>query len=337
MNWRDRIYNHEIQPPDHVWSRICHDLDNDSFVVFKEKLTHQEQAPPPEVWKKISQDLDNHAFIVFKDQLRHHEAAPPALAWDNIRERLFTEEHSTPVVSIKKTGYKKFFRVAGAAAVIGILFFSVNYFISRNNSGTNNVATNQPIKETSETVTPQNNPVISNIQEEDRDEARLIASHNGATGKKTYNRVNTAVMAESDDADYPVELNIPMPALVYQDSKAVTDEIELSTAATKRITNLKGEIREDVSLMDLPNSYFYTTGPNGQSIRVSAKFRNTIQYLNGDSKEELLDVILRESAYWKNIFREWKEKVANSSFVPSAQNFMDITELLKLMQQNQNR
>lgn len=337
MNWRDQIHNHEIQPPGHMWSRICHDLDNDFFVVFKEKLSHQELSPPPAVWEKISQDLDNNAFVVFKDQLRHHEVEPPAIAWDNIRERLFTEEHSTPVIPLQRTGYKKFYQIAAAAAMVGILFFTVNYFISRDHTDTNNVASTQPKKENNETVKPQNNPAASDVQQNNRDEAKLIASNRLATGKKNNNQVNTSVMTEAEDAANPAELNIPMPALIYQNAKSVTDEVELSSPATKRITNLKGEIREDVSLMDLPNSYFYTTGPNGQSIRVSAKFRNTIQYLNGDSKEELLDVILRESAYWKNIFREWKEKVANSSFVPSAQNFMDITELLKLMQQNQNR
>ena len=96
-------------------------------------------------------------------------------------------------------------------------------------------------------------------------------------------------------------------------------------------------MKEDVSLLDLPNSYFLMTGPNGQSVRVSSKFRNTIQYLNGSSNEELLDVILRESRYWRNQFKEWKEEVGHSTFIPSAENFMDIAELMKLLQQHNNK
>lgn len=111
----------------------------------------------------------------------------------------------------------------------------------------------------------------------------------------------------------------------------------MGNSFSKRVRNLKGEIKEDITLLDLPNSYFLMTGPDGQSIRVSSKFRNTIQYLNGAGNEELLDVILRESRYWKNIFREWKEKVSNSTFVPAANNFMDITELTQLLHQNNGK
>lgn len=334
MNWKDQLYNHEVAPPENVWEKISHDLDNDSFVVFKQQLAHHEITPPVEVWEKLCQDLDNHSFIAFKDNLLHYEVAPPADAWSNI-ENLLEEREAAPVIALKPRSYKRVLSIAAAAAVVGILFFSLNNFLSFNKPGqvkTAATADQQPKKAEENKVSTT--PVIK--ADESQKASPLIASSSVIGSKKNNGRNVQPVTTESGDGSES-PFNAPLPALVAANQQAVTDQLELSTAANKRIKNLKGEIREDVSLMDLPNSYFYTTGPNGQSIRVSAKFRNTIQYLNGDSKEELLDVILRESGYWKNIFKEWKEKVAHSSFVPSAQNFMDITELIKLMQQNQRK
>lgn len=335
MNWKDQLYNHEIPPPEMVWGKICHDLDNDSFVAFKQ-LAHDEITPPTEVWEKVCQDLDNHSFITFKEHLQHLEVAPPAAAWNNI-ENILDEQQAAPVIALKTRSYKRVLSIAAAAAIVGILFFTINNFLSSDKTTQVTTAgtTVPESKKTEESKTSVAPPVSKT---DEKQPARLIASRDLPGSKKNNGRNVQAVTVITETGEnYESPFNTPLPVLVAANQQAATDQMEVSTAADKRIKNLKGEIREDVSLMDLPNSYFYTTGPNGQSIRVSAKFRNTIQYLNGDSKEELLDVILRESGYWKNIFKEWKEKVAHSSFVPSAQNFMDITELIKLMQQNQRK
>ncbi|HRP56639.1 hypothetical protein [Agriterribacter sp.] len=297
MKWKNELYNHEVNPPDQVWARVVHDLDNE-FLEFKNRLYHAEIDPPDNSWKLIQHSLD----------------VPSA-------------------ANRKSFNIKKVFRIAAAAALIGISFFTVNYFIA----GSDNSKTTADKKTAPDTTSTYNNqtnqPVAKN---EDNTSVpvtvkSMIASH--ITRKKHETNANAVTGFYSEDKTY----SAPPVSSVPDDNTAITDRYDLYQTAAKRIRNLKGEVKEDVSLLDLPNSYFLMTGPNGQSVRVSSKFRNTIQYLNGSSNEELLDVILRESRYWRNQFKEWKEEVGHSTFIPSAENFMDIAELMKLLQQHDNK
>lgn len=295
MKWKNELYNHEVNPPGQVWNRVVHDLENE-FVEFKNRLYHVEIGPPDNNWELIQHSLDI-----------------PSIA------------------NPKTVNIKKIFRVAAAAALIGISFFTANYFIAGNDE-IKTTAGKKPGPDT--TYKNQTDQPVAKKEDEINVPASakpMIASH--IASKKHKAKTNTITDFYSEDETY----NAPPVSSVPDDNTAITDRYDLEQTAAKRIHNLKGEVKEDVSLLDLPNSYFLMTGPNGQSVRVSSKFRNTIQYLNGGSNEELLDVILRESQYWRNQFKEWKEEVGHSTFIPSAENFMDIAELMKLLQQHNNK
>ena len=295
MKWKNELYNHEVNPPDHVWKRVVHDLDNE-FLEFKNKLYHVEIAPPDNNWELIQHSLDTHS-----------------------------------IANPESFNIKKVFRIAAAAALIGISFFTVNYFITGNDKSKTTAGKKITPDTTYQNQTDQ--PVTKNEDDISVAESTkpMIASQ--ITNKKYKAKTNSIINFYSEDETY----NAPPVSSVPDNNTAITDRYDLDQTATKRIRNSKGEVKEDVSLLDLPNSYFLMTGPNGQSVRVSSKFRNTIQYLNGGSNEELLDVILRESQYWRNQFKEWKAEVGHSTFIPSAENFMDIAELMKLLQQHNNK
>lgn len=327
MEWKNKLYDHVVPPPENLWGKISHDLDNDSFVTFKQQLFHQEVAPPENLWDKINQDLENDAFIVFKQQLFHHQQTPPADAWKNIEQVLYPQ---AVVVPITKSSPFKVWRMAAAAAIIGIAFIAVNYFFSQRNTATLPVA-KKPAIHTPATPAPANKPPV--VESPKISAATVASRYVHEKSRAKTNRSTTSPAVYNDD-DNPIIASL---STIPSKNSSFTDRLDLSTETNKRIRDLHGEIKEDVSLMDLPNSYFLMTGPNGQTVRVSSKFRNTIQYLNGSTNhEELLDVILRESHYWKNIFSEWKTKVGNSSFVPSSQNFMGITDLMNLLEQNRS-
>ncbi|HTN08943.1 hypothetical protein [Agriterribacter sp.] len=300
MKWKNELYNHEVNPPVQVWKRIVHDLDNE--------------------------------LLVFRNRLYDAEIAPPENSWELIQHTLDTPYSTAP----KSFSIKKGFRIAAAAALIGICFFTANYFIT---GISKNKTTGQKALPAGKAGNrPANLPVAGNNEDADitapeSNKRPMIASHN--TRKKHERQASTN--AVNDFYREEAGFNAPPVSLVPYDNTAITDRYKLDHTAARRISNLKGEVKEDVRLMDLPNSYFLMTGPNGQSVRVSSKFRNTIQYLNGSGKEELLDVILRESQYWRNQFKVWKEQVGHSTFIPSAENFMDISELMKLLQQHSNK
>lgn len=327
MEWNKKILEHEVTPPQNIWDRIAYDLDND-HLVFKDKLFHAQEAPPPYVWDKVVHDLDNEYFA-FKENLFHAEEAPPSNVWNNIQTLL--DKETTKRASV--ISLPQIIRISAAAAVIAILFFTTNYFLKTkeaviNTTAQKNTQIPQKIADTDESGKDNNS--ITNPVVQSKEKNKLIIASNTETPVKRRQENNQPVSVQSDGGFLPV----PLPELIATQRSNVTDKYDLGNSFGKRVRNLKGEIKEDISLLDLPNSYFLMTGPDGQSIRVSSKFRNTIQYLNNTGNEELLDVILRESRYWKNIFREWKEKVSNSTFIPSANNFMDITELMQLLHQN---
>lgn len=299
MKWKNELYNHEVKPPDKVWEKIVHDLDDD-FYHFRNKLYHAEIAPPENCWQQIQKEL-NPATVV-----------------------------SSPFFTINKI-----FRITAAAAIIGMCFYAANYFlVGRYETAITEQKELRPANQERESV-PITNKNESQGITAPQSEKPLIAS-------RTEKRKNVEIRKPHSVTvpDFYINESAPeVPGLssISKNNSAFSDRYALDHDASKQIRNLKGEIREDVRLMDLPNSYFLMTGPNGQSVRVSSKFRNTIQYLNASDKEELLDVILRESRFWRNQFKTWKEEVGHSDFIPSANNFMDITALMKLLQQHQTK
>jgi len=325
MEWKEKIYNHEVPPPEHLWNRVIHDLDNGDLVVFKQKLFHTEEQPPETAWDNICRDLEHGDLVVFKQKLFDAQEPVPYNAWGNIQQML----HEPKIVPLrKKNGL--LFRALAAAAFIGVMFVAVNQLIFKEDvpeNVTSEKNTSLPQKEEQKSVAtespagqPENNPGTP----------RYTIASNQVIGKGSNKTT------ESDHL-YAYEPFSRNPSPISIENKSFTDRMDMTGGLSRKIRNLKGEVREDVSLLDLPNSYFMMTGPNGQSMRVSSKFRNTIQYLNAEGKEELLDVILRESQYWKSIFKDWKTKVGNSSFVPTADNFMDIAELMELIQESQEK
>ena len=323
MRWNKQLYEHEVTPPENAWNNIVHDLDND-HIIFKDKLKHAATIPPSHLWDNIVHDLEND-HLLFKEQLKHAAGLPPDTAWQNITERLNApEEQKTRVVRMPPI-----IRIAAAVAIIGIFFFTANYYIS-----------NKAVEHETAVVQPHNSSTSQPTAPSAREEAIIPPGEKKYIASATViSKKHKAASLTNDVTESYNEQNhmLPLPAAVSPVPASVTDRYDVHEGFGKYVHNLKGEIREDVTLMDLPNSYFYTTGPDGQSIRVSSKFRNTIQYLNGSNTEELLDVILRESRYWQNRFKTWKEEVNNASFVPAPYNFMDISELMCLLEQNSRK
>jgi len=301
MSWKDTIYNHET-------------------------------APPPGLWNKIAQELDDD-FVVFRNRLYDVEIVPPESNWEQIVSKTASATENKP----KIFRIRKEFQVAIAAAITGILFLTINYFITGNEEEINNRTRQQPVSEKSLQQPPNNAPAISGTTNNNVDSERGGSTKSSLiAANATRNADKKAASRNLSNPFYSEKLTLEAPQTAYvpKEETSFTDRYDLGSRSSKKIRNLNGEIREDIRLIDLPNSYFFMTGPNGQSIRVSSKFRNTIQYLDGSQKAEMLDIILKESGYWRNQFKLWKEEVGHSTFVPTMNNFLDISELMKLLQQH---
>lgn len=83
------------------------------------------------------------------------------------------------------------------------------------------------------------------------------------------------------------------------------------------------------------DNYISVTGPNGQQTKISSKFVNVLLYMNNDSNIEQFEGYFSktflESLVWKSKFQDWRNKILQTSLIPSADNFMDILELKDLI------
>jgi len=78
-------------------------------------------------------------------------------------------------------------------------------------------------------------------------------------------------------------------------------------------------------------NYLMVEGADGKPTRISAKFSNLIGLLtDSDEPETNLDKIQTNSS-WKERFREWRNKIRESSYIPASANFLDIMELKDLI------
>ncbi|HEX5024422.1 MAG TPA: hypothetical protein VFV68_04085 [Agriterribacter sp.] len=299
MKWENELYNHEVNPPEKVWDGIVHDLDNE--------------------------------FIAFKQALYNASVQPPAHQWDAIRHRLHSNAGSPPKI------IANVLRIVAAAAFIGVSFFAVNYLMTERAGNITIVTDETPapakIFQKQEKATPTapgaNKRITFPVTNPSM--ASMIS-----LPKKRKTNINTAIINDNNSDKHFSHATVHILS-VSSDYPAITDRYAPDQAATKRIRDLKGRIREDVQLQDLHSSYFFTTGANGQAVRVSSKFRNIIQYLNSSDGEQWMETMMKEKQNWENLFKQWKTEVGHSIVLPSAGNFMDIAEMMQLLQTHYNK
>ena len=58
MEWRNRLYQFEAQPPEHIWDNISEELGLDAPISLREGLYQLDEAPPEGAWDRIAGTLE---------------------------------------------------------------------------------------------------------------------------------------------------------------------------------------------------------------------------------------------------------------------------------------
>jgi hypothetical protein len=325
-NWLNKILTHQVAPPEGVWVNITNELDkeNESATTdFKTKMLAFETTAPDKVLVNIFNTLDKEdeePATSFTERLYNYNAEAPTDAWKNIVTELDKSETKiVPLQNNKKNQKVIYFRMAAAASVIAIIATTI--WLSSNKK-------DDAINSTASSVTPQNQqPVIpvagtekTTLPASDTQEKKL------AKEQTAYNPAKKTTPQKAEEvfvADY------------VKGNKAEDLAQDPATASKEKLQTANGETPMDIALMNTPNTYISITGPDGQTIKVSSKFSNLIGYLTDKNPElqENLDVIIKESAKWKNTFAKWRDKMTNNVVAPSLSNFMDIIELSNVLEE----
>ncbi|WP_462254426.1 hypothetical protein [Ferruginibacter sp.] len=325
-NWLNKILSHQVTPPEGVWVNITNELDKENETAatdFKTKMLAFETTAPDKVLVNIFNTLDEEekqSSTSFAERLYNYNAEAPADAWKNIASELDKSETKiVPLQNNKKNQKVIYFRMAAAASVIAIIATTI--WLSSNTK-------DDAINSTASSVTPQsqqpNTPVAgtekTTLPASDTQEKKL------AKEQTAYNPAKKTTPAQTQEAFVADYVKGNKGEDLAQDP-AIGNKEKLQTA--------NGETPMDIALMNTPNTYISITGPDGQTIKVSSKFSNLIGYLTDKNPElqENLDVIIKESAKWKNTFAIWRDKMTNNVVAPSLSNFMDIMELSNVLEE----
>ena len=300
-----KLYNYEAAPPEIMWSRIGTALDQEITAEFPQKLYDLEQTPSSELWDRIEQGLEKGSKEQYPEKLYNIEVAPPPQAWNKIL-MLLDRRESLPETP-KKGRIVSFVRYAAAACIIGVIAFGV-FKILNQTTGNKPVAikTVAPQKDSSPTLNqnPTQQPIPSlsnNLPKESSSLAQIETKHR----KKTL----------PEAATYMTQMAAIFPAAAG--SKSVSDFSQIS---------LKGDIPGNCSLISDADPYLMFVNPDGYLIRISKKLAETLGciYTNGNSNEY---------NRCQDQIKKWRDKIAQSPATSSPDNFMDILNVIKTIQE----
>jgi hypothetical protein len=327
-NWLHKIRSHQATPPESAWLNIANELDKDNETVAVDVTTKMlafEVAPPAAALSNIFATLDKEeaeSTTTFANRMYNYQQEAPAGTWKNIVTELDKSEAIiVPLTNNKKNLKAIYFRMAAAASVIAVIATTI--WLS------------------SKTDTPTSNNPIASVTPEIKNPAKVIETPN--VKEKTTSlpasdsQEKKLTPEETNLAQTTVKKTNPLPvtnAPAYVKGNDVNDLAPDPVAANKeKLQNTTGQTPNDIALMNTPsNTYISITGPDGQSVRVSSKFSNLLSELTTSDTQENIDVIISQSAQWRKIFTEWREKMTNNTVAPSFTNFLDIISLSEILE-----
>lgn len=300
-----KLYNYEVDPPEILWSRIVMDLDQDINAEFPQKLYALEVPPPADIWNRIEADLERDNKELYPAKLYDIEVSPPPRTWNKILT-LLDQEKTIPEIP-SKGRIISFVKYAAAASIIGLIAFGTFKLLNRKTDGRSTASTMILPRKDSSAASIQNpsqqiTPAPSN---------NLPHERTGLAQIETKPRKRTL----SEPAVYMTQAAAALPVSAV--SKSISDF---------RQASLKGDIPGNCSLISDADPYLMFVNPDGYLIRISKKLAETLGciYTNGNSDQY---------NRCQDQIKKWRDKIAQSPATSSPDNFMDILNVIKSVQE----
>jgi len=289
---------------------------------LKYKLQDYEAAPPPDAWDNVRLKLaEINELLLVSEKLYNYEVIPPDTSWQVILaglNQVSVQPHQGPVKKLNK----RVFAMVAAAAVLGVILLGSLYLVNNISSKSRfgGIKPDSPGNNQNKSSTPLTVPL--QIKRNNSISQQMNASISDNIINKQKNKLNK-------DTDKILRNTIIKNVRSFGSELGVIIQ-------PKPIRNERGYIIQNLNLMNLGgNDYISITGPNGQQTKISAKFLNVLLYMNDDSNIEQFEgyfsKTFMESLIWKSRFKEWRNKLIQTSIIPSPDNFMDILSFKDLI------
>jgi hypothetical protein len=285
----------EEQAPSFIWEQLQPALDDLSI---QKKINSVEETVPATVWDQIEQQLNidqNDAYIAAT--LQATEVTPPATAWSFIEGSL--EDSGAKVISINRNSPKRFYRMAAAAAVIGILAWGGYRLLNTNRTTeTPAIAAAEPtIKTTEPAVIPQ-------------------PDSNTATAEPVVEATSSRVQIKER-----IKQKLASPdALAYVETP---DHSLENNVAYQGIHHKQAETTKETSGFS-ESKYFMVLNDDGELVRVSKKISNL--KCAGTTTVDAATAL--QSKDCNEQIKVWREKMAMAAAISASAGDIDLNALI---------
>jgi len=296
-----KLYNYEVDPPEIVWDRIVIALDEEISAEFPEKLYQLEVTPPANAWSKIEEGLQESAKEQYPAKLYNIQVTPPAATWSRISTLL--DEENVPSKTFSRGRIIPFVRYAAAAAIVGLIAFGAFRLLNQK-TGAGPVATKE--------VLPAKDSGVNQHGAQ-----QLVQPVDNLPKEPALARTESKSKRK----------NLPEPATYMTQMAATLSKANgTGSASDFRHASLTGDIPGNCSQISDADPYMMFMNPDGYLIRISKKLAEALGciYTNGNSDEY---------NRCQDQIKKWRDKIAQSPATSSPDNFMDILNVIKSVQE----
>lgn len=340
---KNKMYNHEVTPPENAWHDIAQILDElssqketgeklmtleakppaSSWNIIARALDEEiqekrirdqfqdvEVEPPSFTWGKIAKELDEQSKEGFVTKLYEHEVIPADENWQKIASSLDSER--TPVIPFSKN-YNKIIRIAVAAAVIVFLAWA-GYTIS-NKSANNNLANSD-----GGLKTPPKTPVVKPIKQPGIVKEKITGAENND------NTIKPAVTPFKKVINPDINEQQPINEIVATDIHTNSDAI--GDAETKNLHKKNTIAAASAPDENTETRYLLYLTDQGNIMKLSKKLADfkCIYTKEGDVSQQALAKL--DESQCNDQIKYWQERMANSS-LQSSSNPLELIEILQ--------
>lgn len=293
---QQQILQLEEEAPSFIWEQLQPALDDLSI---QQKINSVEEIVPASAWEQIEQQLNieqNDAYIAAT--LQSTELAPPATAWSFIEQSL--EESGAKVISINRNSTKRFYRIAAAAAVVGILAWG-SYRLLTTNSTTStapiSIAVN-PVEEKPAATTPETADSNIAVAEEP---SVATTSRTQIKERIKQKLASPDALAYAETPDHNLENNVAYQGIHHKQPEKTKETSGFSES-----------------------QYFMVLNDNGELVRVSKKISN----LKCASTATVDAATAFQSKDCNEQIKLWREKMAMAAAISASAGDIDLNALI---------
>jgi len=312
-----KLFDLEIDPPGKNWDKILAALNDEVAAEFPSHLRDLEINPSSKVWNSVAAALDSGVALNFPNKLYNLEVQPPVYSWQKISIALDKENAPPSIPAKRKIPYIKYVVAASLLALIG---FGIKWLTAERTGPEVAIQNTQPQKTEVQPKSQgdQPNPQTTVSTNEKSVEQKTTLTNN--LPKEGPREVVASTTTTKNNSRRPgnymtAAYKVPRPEFASSDGFCMAS----------LQTNAPGH---QPKFSDAVDRYLVFENDNCELMRISKKLaeklgcnvpdQNTVEYQNCIQQ-----------------LKKWSEKIAQMNITPSADNFMNIFELLKSTEEKQ--